>query len=230
MKAIILAGGLGTRLRGTVSDLPKPMAPVAGKPFLEYLILQLTKAGIRDIILSVGYKREAVISYFSDGKIWGARIEYAEEMEPLGTGGGVRQALSHIEGENFLVMNGDSYLDVDLGELIRFHRIRGAVLTMALAKCDDASRYGKVEIDEQGEVVRFVEKGAKGAGLVNGGVYAVNKVLRGYLPEGKSSLEHDVFPRFVGAGLYGMAADGFFIDIGIPEDYEFAVRNYRKLL
>lgn len=230
MKAIILAGGYGTRLRPVVSDIPKPMAPVAGKPFLEYLILQLKKARIRDIILSVGYMGGVIRSYFSDGKSWDVKIEYVEEREPLGTGGGVREAIAGMDDEKSIVLNGDSFLSVNFGELVRYHENHAAVATMALALCEDTSRYGKVQINERGEVVEFTEKGKGGKGHVNGGVYVVNRSLRKYLPAGKSSLERDVFPRIIGTGLYGMPASGFFIDIGVPEDYRFACGNPHRFV
>ena len=219
MKTIILAGGMGKRLREVIKAVPKPMAPVGGRPFLEFLILQLLKYSIKDIVLSIGYKAESVRSYFGNGKRWGADIIYSEENEPLGTGGAIRKASELIKDDEFIAMNGDSFLDMDFNRLISCHREKEAFATIGLAYVDNTGRYGRVETGEKGEITGFTEKGFNGPGYINGGVYLFSRKVMHNVPEGNVSLEEDVFPLLLGHGLYGMDVKGFFKDIGIPEDY-----------
>lgn len=232
MIAIILAGGEGTRLREVVSDVPKPMAPVAGKPFLEYLILQLKQGGIREIILSTGYKRETVKAYFGTGERWGVRISYSEEEFPLGTGGALRKASVLPDAPDagpVLVLNGDSFLEIDLRALAAFHAGKNARATMGLVFLEDTSRYGRVETDSAGQVIAFAEKSAGSPGRINGGVYVFGRDILASIPEGKVSLETEVLPLLVGRGLYGMETKGFFRDIGIPHDYRGLNEDPREL-
>src|SRR4030065_1734955 len=165
MKCVILAGGKGERLRKVISDIPKPMAPVAGKPFLEYLILLLKKYNIRDVVISIGYKGDAIKSYFGNGEKWEMNISYSMEDEPLGTGGALKKAVNIFDDKKFIVMNGDSYLDINLTDLLNFHAEINAGATLSLADCDDTSRYGRVEINKEGRVQRFTGKGVSGYGL-----------------------------------------------------------------
>lgn len=231
MKALILAGGFGTRLRGIIEDKPKSMAPVANRPFLVYLTLQLKEQGLTDIVLCIGYRGEQIEKYFDDGSRWGVHIAYSQEKEPLGTGGAMNLAEGLIRGENFLVMNGDSFLDVDLNGLVEFHLEREALATMALVEVKDPARYGTVEINERGEIESFGEKGKSSRSkLVNGGVYVLNREIFEYIPEGKVSLEKEVFPKLVGKGFCGVPVKGFFVDIGVPEDYKRLQENSRPLL
>ena len=232
MKAIIRAGGEGTRLREVVSEVPKPMAPVAGKPFLEYLVLQLKQGGIREIILSTGYKREAVKAHFGTGEKWGVRISYSEEESPLGTGGALRKATVLLEAPDagpVLVLNGDSFLEIDFRALAAFHSAKKARATMGLVFMEDTSRYGRVEIDDEGCVLAFAEKSAGSSGRINGGVYVLNREVLESIPEGKVALETEVLPLLVGRGLYGMETKGFFRDIGIPHDYRGLDEDPRRL-
>jgi len=221
MIVLILAGGFGTRLKEIVSDRPKPMIFIADRPFLEYLILQLKRYGLADIVLCIGYLGEQIQEYFNDGSRWGIRISYSYEKEPLGTGGAIKLAQGLIKEENFLVMNGDSFLDVDLNMLTNYHLKRQALVTIALIKVEDPERYGAVELNENGEIKSFVEKG-KGSGsrLINGGIYVLNRKIFEYIPKGTVSLEREVFPKLIGKGFYGIPLKGFFIDIGAPEDYK----------
>jgi len=223
MNNLILAGGLGTRLQSVLKMCPKPMAPVGGRPFLEFLILQLRKWGMQDIILCTGYLGNQIKEYFGDGKTWGIRIRYSEEDKPLGTGGAIKLASRFIEEECFLVMNGDSLLEVDLNAFIAYHYSRQALATMALVKIDDTSHFGKVDISPKGEIVRFVEKGMSGSGLINGGIYIFNRKVLERIPADTISLEREVLPHLIGQRFYGMPVKGFFIDIGIP-------KNYKRLL
>jgi D-glycero-alpha-D-manno-heptose 1-phosphate guanylyltransferase len=220
MKAVILAGGEGARLKEVISDIPKPMAPVADRPFLEYLVMQLMRGGIGDIIFSTGYRKEVVKSYFGTGEKWGVRFSYSEEDVPLGTGGALKNALDLLDSGPVIVLNGDSFLGVDLRKLIAFHKSKNASAVICLAFMEDASRYGRVEIDREDRVLHFAEKSAGPPGFINGGVYIFNKEILASIPAGKVSLETEVLPVLVGKGLYGMQTKGFFRDIGIPADYQ----------
>lgn len=227
--ALILCGGQGSRLQEVVSDIPKPMAPIAGKPFLEYLILQLKSWAINDIVLSVGYKKESIISYFSNGAKWNVNITYLQEEIPLGTGGAIREALKMIDDRDIIAMNGDSFFDADFSELINYHRSKNALATLSLVKMDDTGRYGRVVMDEHGEIISFTEKQSRREGLINAGLYILNRRILSYLPDGTLSFESDVLPQLVRKELYGLTQQGFFIDIGIPDDYRSLCNNPEML-
>lgn len=230
MKAVILAGGFGLRLRETVKNLPKAMAPITGRPFMEYLILQLKKWGVNEIILGVGYLKEKIKSYFGNGKQWDVHIVYSEENKPLGTGGALKKAVRLIDDEEFLVMNGDSFLDLNFNRIISLHRKRKAVATIGLTCVDDLSRYGKVEINSRNEVIKFAEKSSVIGRFINGGVYVFTRKIINCIPMGKVSLENDVFPALINQGLYGMTTKGFFVDIGVSQDFFDLCKNPEKLL
>lgn len=219
MQAVILAGGMGTRLQSVVSDVPKPMAPVHGKPFLEYLLQQLIRSNIRHVILSVGYKWEIIRDYFGNGAKWGLTIQYAVETEPLGTGGAIREASRLVTADSFLVMNGDSFFDIDIFSLFQFHRAKQSNITLALVSMDNVSRYGSVELDGNSEIVKFHEKKREGHGLINSGIYVINQSVARQIPPGTISFEKDVLPCRTGDRVFGAIREGYFIDIGIPEDY-----------
>ncbi|MBP1745697.1 MAG: nucleotidyltransferase [Deltaproteobacteria bacterium] len=226
-KVIILAGGLGTRLRETLGTLPKPLAPVGSKPFLEYLLKFISDQGFRDVIISLGYGSDAIREYFGDGSSRGLRIAYTLEKELLGTAGAVKLSELVIGSDDFFVMNGDTYFEVDLKQMLRFHESRDAVATIALAYKEDTGRYGNIIIDKDNEIVSFSEKAGEGrAGYINGGIYIFRKEVLEYIPANKvCSLEEEIIPFLVGKGLYGFPVKGYFIDIGIPEDYEKAKRE-----
>lgn len=222
VKALILAGGLGTRLSGVLRDLPKPLAPVAGRPFLYYLIRQLTVHGFRDIVLSTGHLGEKIVESFGDGRDLGIHIDYSNEDRPAGTGGAVRLAEKHLEGDEFFVLNGDSFLDVDLEKLVEAHREHTAQVTMALARVDDTSRYGGVSVDASAKITRFEEKRAGACpGLINAGIYVLDKKIFDRIPNEPRpvSLEREVFPTLLGEEFYGHVVEAFFWDIGVPDDY-----------
>jgi NDP-sugar pyrophosphorylase family protein len=220
MQALILTGGLGTRLRDVVGDRPKTMALVAGKPFIEYLIIRLRRQGLTEILLCTGHMGNLIRGFFGDGRKWGVHIEYSQEVASLGTAGAIKHAVEQIQGPDFLTVNGDSILDVDVRALRDHHLQRDALATLALARTDTSGRYGVVELGEEGEVRAFIEKGqSRGAAWINGGTYVFNRRVLGLIPPGNSSLEHDLLPTLIGKGLYGRPVDGFFIDIGIPSDY-----------
>ncbi|MGO4497389.1 nucleotidyltransferase family protein [Paenibacillus sp. 2RAB27] len=223
MEAIILAGGLGTRLRGVIWDLPKPMAPVGGKPFLQYILERLERQGVRRVILAVGYKHEAISSYFghSFGEI---RIAYSVEEEPLGTGGALKKAMTQIASDQVLLVNGDTMFHVDIPQLMQFHSDRAADLTLSLKPMKQFDRYGAVIVSSDCRVLSFQEKRMCESGLINGGVY----VARTDLWDPFHLSAPFSFEKFLGnpgaqkLNLYGFLSEGYFIDIGIPEDYERA--------
>lgn len=226
-KVIILAGGLGTRLMGTLGNLPKSLAPIGNKYFLDYLLKFVSHQGLRDVIISLGYGSDAIKEYLGDGSSRGLKIAYTLEKELLGTAGAVKLSELVIESDDFFVMNGDTYFEVDLKHMLRFHESRNAVATIALAYKEDTGRYGNIVIDKDNKIVSFSEKAGEGrAGHINGGIYIFRKEVLAYIPMNKvCSLEEEIIPFLVGKGLHGFPVKGYFIDIGIPEDYEKAKRE-----
>jgi NDP-sugar pyrophosphorylase family protein len=216
--ALILAGGLGTRLRGVLADRPKVLAPVAGRPFLSYLLDQLQTAGVQQVILCTGYRAEQLEDAF--GQRYGAlALSYSREPEPLGTGGAVRLALPHIQTESMLVLNGDSYVDCPLADLIAWHRQRQFAGSLLLTRVADAARFGTVSVDDSGAIRSFQEKrGVAVPGWINAGIYLLARRLIEQLPEGRTvSLERDAFGRWLIEGLGGYQRQAAFLDIGTPE-------------
>jgi NDP-sugar pyrophosphorylase family protein len=171
--------------------------------------------------MCTGYLGEKIENEFADGRAWDVEIEYSREKHPLGTAGAVKLAEDHLEDvPDFVVMNGDSFLDIDFRKLVRFHRQHGGLLSIATLHVEDPSRYGTVRVDSGGRVVGFSEKtGSNSPGLVSAGVYVFNRAVLGYIPEGPASLERDVFPQLLGYGVYAFEQQGMFIDIGTPEEY-----------
>ena len=222
--ALILAGGAGTRLRSLVSDRPKPMASVAGRPFLELQIEWLRRQGVRRVVLCTGYLHPHIEAHFGDGRAFGVRIEYSVEASPLGTAGALKRAERPIGTETFLALNGDSFLDVDLAGLVRAHAERAAAGTLVLSAVPDAREFGSVELDARGRIVRFDEKAEAqaGPGRVSAGIYCLETRLLDLVPPGRSaSLERETFPLALAHGLplFGLPAEGFFVDIGTPQGY-----------
>jgi len=225
MEAIVLAGGMGTRLQSVVADLPKCMAPIAGKPFLYYLFTTLEKAGFRHVILALGYKHEAIETWL-DSYETSLNITTVIENTPLGTGGAVKLALSKAMQTAVFVFNGDSYLELDYQALLKCHIEKKALATIALKPMYCFDRYGKVEIDGDSRIVRFGEKQYCDTGFINGGVYVLNRNVLERFPS-KFSLEKDFFEPEASAGsLAGLPTNGYFIDIGIPEDYLRAQNDF----
>ena len=227
MEAILLCGGLGTRLRSVVSDRPKPMADIAGKPFLHYLVKMLSESGVKHLIFALGYMGEQIEAYFKSGEDYGLSISYSYEDSPLGTGGAIRNALSKVSEENVLVLNADTYFHTDYESLLREQLKNKAAMTIAGRKIEDISRYGAILKDESGRILRWNEKmspdqaEASCPGEINGGTYVMQKSLIEKIPEGKQSLENDCIPAWLEDGVYlqALPSDGYFMDIGIPEDY-----------
>lgn len=222
MEAIVLAGGLGTRLASRLNQTPKSMAPVVGRPFLEILLNQLVTAGCSRVILSVGHLHDVILQHFQN-RYRGVPIDYAIEESPLGTGGAIRLALGHAHGPSVLVVNGDTYLDADLSALARFHRSSGRPLTMAVVRVDDTARYGGVLIEDH-LISGFSEKGRTGPGWINGGLYAIDKSFP--WPAGlpaRFSFETDVLVPFLSEiRPAAFHCEGYFLDIGIPADFDRA--------
>jgi D-glycero-alpha-D-manno-heptose 1-phosphate guanylyltransferase len=229
-EAIILAGGLGTRLKGVVDDMPKPMARIGKKPFLTYLFTYLKKYGINKVVLAVGYKHEAIKNYY--GKQYkGIAIKYAIETEPLGTGGAIANALKHIKHHEVFLLNGDSFFDVNLEGLFTHHELLGADLTLSLKEMTNFNRYGTVELEDS-QIINFHEKKELERGFINGGVYILHKKIfsDSQLPT-KFSFETDIMEAKVNDyNFQAFKSDGYFIDIGIPEDYKKAQLELPKLV
>jgi D-glycero-alpha-D-manno-heptose 1-phosphate guanylyltransferase len=222
MEAIILAGGKGTRLRPLTLTVPKPMVPVAEKPFLHYLLKMLIGEGVTRVILSVGYLGEQIKDYF--GESWlGLEISYVLEKEPLGTGGAISKCLTKVNGEEVIVINGDTYCRIDLKEMISSHRERHAELTIALKEMFDFDRYGTVDCDmSTGVIKQFNEKRKVSEGYINTGTYCLNKdIFRQYNMPDKFSFEADFLQTKINEiNTNVFKTSGYFIDIGIQEDYQ----------
>jgi len=225
MEAIVLAGGMGTRLQSVVADVPKCMAQVAGKPFLYYLLTTLEASGFQHVILSLGYKHEIIESWLEEYKT-SIPITSVVEDVPLGTGGAIKLALSKAKQTSVFVFNGDSYIGLDYQAMLKFHIEKKALATIALKQMFCFDRYGKVEIDDKSQIVSFGEKQYCDSGFINGGVYVIDKNALKNFPD-KFSLEKDFFePKAAMGQLVGFPTKGYFIDIGIPEDYLRAQNNF----
>jgi NDP-sugar pyrophosphorylase family protein len=229
--ALLLVGGMGTRLRPVLSSKPKPLAPVGDIPFLELLVLQLRSQGIRRLVMCTGHQAEQIKEEFGDGRKWDVSIEYSNESYPLGTAGAIKFAERFLSGASaFLAMNGDSLLELDFRKFMYFHREHGGWASIAVRRVPDAARYGTVQVDGLNRVVRFSEKmGRTEPGVVNGGVYAFDRVILQSIPKGCASLEKDVLPGILEHGAFAFEQHGMFIDIGTPEDYARAQALYQSL-
>ncbi|ELD5362370.1 nucleotidyltransferase family protein [Campylobacter coli] len=216
MQAIILCGGLGTRLKSVIKDIPKPMAPINDKPFLEFIFEYLKKQGIKEVILAVSYKYEAIQEYFKD-EFLSIKIKYSIEKEPLGTGGAIKEALKFIKNEAY-VLNGDTFFDIDLTKL----KLNGNRICLALKQMNDFDRYGTVNVDKHGFVISFEEKVFKKQGLINGGIYLLDKdIFKDFALQEKFSFEEFLQENYEKLKAKAHIFDDYFIDIGVPEDYRF---------
>ena len=223
-EAIVLVGGKGTRLQSVVSDRPKPMAEVCGRPFLEWLLRYLKNQNIERVVLATGYKGEMVEAYFGNGDICGLDISYSQELKPAGTGGAIRLALSRVQSDHVIALNGDSLCPLDINRMYQLHLAQEADATLWLVEMEDCRRYGTVDLDISGKVRAFQEKSSEvQKGLINGGVYLFNKdLMKELIPNRPVSLEMEVFPKLVHRNLFGVIGNGPFIDIGTPESYALA--------
>ena len=221
MQAILLAGGLGTRLQSVVNDRPKPMALIQEKPFMEYVIHELGKHGITDIIFAVGYKGSMVEEYFKDGAGYGINVSYAYEEELLGTAGAIKNAGKFVSEDRFFVLNADTFYQIDYSRIIKLQQEEKLDMALVLRKVPDVSRYGEALLKD-GMLTAFNEKTTESRpGTINGGIYLMKKELLSDIPDGKVSLENEMIPKWLKEGkrLGGIVNDGYFIDIGVPADY-----------
>ena len=230
--AVLLVGGMGTRLQSVLASAPKPLAPIGDVPFLELLVSQLRSQNISRLVMCTGYLANQIEEKFGDGKKWNVSIEFSKETQPLGTAGALKFAERYLSDvSDFVVMNGDSFIQMDFDDLIRFHREHDGILSMAVRKVSNSARYGTVQIDESNRVTSFEEKtGVSFPGLINAGVYVCDRAIFDRIPEGPLSLERDVFPRLLSDGIFVVEQEGMFIDIGTPEDYAKAQTLCRTLL
>ena len=235
MQARILAGGFGTRLKEVVKDVPKPLADIAGKPFLAYLLQNLRNHGVKKVVISVGYLQEKIVEYFSDNYL-GMSVSYAREDKPLGTGGAIINSLKFIDqNQPVLVLNGDSFLQVDYQKLFAAHKKN---LTMVLRKMDDCSRYGRVVFDENFVIKNFEEKPldklgmTSSEGFINGGIYLLDpKIFKRFSVPEAFSFESDFLAKELSwLEPQAFTAEGYFIDIGIPEDYARAQKELSNFI
>lgn len=230
MEAIILAGGLGTRLQGVIGAYPKCMAPVNNKPFLSYVFDYLGQQRITRVILSLGYKHKVITDWVEEQDTL-FEVDCIIEEEPLGTGGGILAAVDMAETDDVAVVNGDTMFKVDLVKQLAFHRSKHAETTLALKNMKQFDRYGIVNTEASGIITAFEEKQYREEGWINGGVYFINreKFLARNLPD-KFSFEKDYLEKFVKEGkFFGFESDSYFIDIGIPTDYETAQTDFKTL-
>jgi mannose-1-phosphate guanylyltransferase len=222
VQAVILVGGEGTRLRPLTSTVPKPVVPLVDRPFIVYMLEWLRGHGVQDVILSCGFLATSVRNVLGDGSQLGLRIRFVEEPEPRGTAGALKYAEELLD-ERFLMLNGDVLTDIDLTAQIAQHERTGAVGTLALVPVADPSAYGLVRLEDDGSVREFVEKPPADqidTNLISAGAYVLERSVLDLVPAGKAvSIEREVWPRLVGAGLYGFAADAYWLDIGTPERY-----------
>ena len=230
MQAILLAGGLGTRLRSVVSDRPKPMALIQGRPFMEYVIKELAGQAIDHIIFAVGYKGSVVEEYFGDGSAFGVRASYAYEDTLLGTAGAIKNAARHMIDQEVFVLNADTFYRLDYCRLTRQKKEMALDMALVLREVEDISRYGQAVLTH-GRLTGFNEKtDSQARGTINGGVYLLSRDLIDTIPEGKVSLEQEMIPKWLSEGrkLGGFVNDGYFIDIGIPQDYYRFMEDVEK--
>ena len=224
MRVLILAGGLGTRMRAEFPDLPKPLIPVCGRPFLERQIQLLAAHGFKHYTLCVGYRALQIMEYFGTGATWGVSLAYSVEPTPLGTAGALKHAAADFH-ETTLVLNGDTYLDVDYHALIaaQTRPAAGVAGTLALMAVPNCAGYGEVTVADDGRIVTFDEKvsGREKRGLVNAGAYVLGPQVLDLIPDGRaSSLEREIFPALAAAGrLQGEIVAGSFVDMGTPAGY-----------
>lgn len=228
MEAIILAGGFGTRLQTVVKDVPKPMAPINEKPFLEYIFSYLNKYDVKHVILSVGYKKEIIQNYFKK-EFNNIKISYSNEDEPLGTGGAIKKALTYAVGNEILVLNGDTFFDISLDELNIKFKNENKVL-IALKEMNNIQRYGSIEINEKAIITNFKEKQFFNKAFINGGIYVLKKDIFDRYDKDIFSFENFLENNFKDLNAKGIVFnDSYFIDIGIPEDYEKAQVDFKEL-
>lgn len=226
IKAIVLAGGFGTRLKHITKDTPKPMAPINGVPFLAFVLDHLIKYGITDITLAVSYKRDVIKDYFKDS-YHDASIRYSVEDTPLGTGGAIVKAIDGATDADYLIINGDTLFPVNIGEMYQDFISSPANIQIAVKHMDETGRYGRIDFDEKNVVQKFVEKGENVPGYINGGIYILNPVILSSFEDGQTfSFEDKVLTKNIKSNhTIVYSSEEYFIDIGIPDDYERAKKE-----
>lgn len=229
MKAVILCGGLGTRLGSLTKETPKPLLEVAGKPFIAHVMNRLTRAGVDGLVLAAGFQWGKLKAFIGDR--WdGIPVQYSIESHPLGTGGAIKAAMAGAHLSEALVINGDTLFDIDIPCFLGFAKEKDAEICIALRKVGDCSRYGRIAVAADGELIRFGEKDFKGAGLINGGVYYLRSRALNEITFETFSFETDLLTtRLLGQSVYGLPFDGYFIDIGIPADLQRAQLELKAL-
>jgi D-glycero-alpha-D-manno-heptose 1-phosphate guanylyltransferase len=215
-EAIILAGGKGTRLKSVTGDLPKPMVDIGGQPFLYLIMKRLEQQGCRHIVLSLCYAADLIIERVKKDKPVDIKVDFCVEAEPLGTGGAIKLAANMIENDSFVVLNGDTYSEVNYSDVVKFSEATDLVICGV--EVSDVSRYGTLEVDEFNNVKHLVEKGKSGKGIINSGTYVINKNSILSFASDVFSFEQDYVQNF-NLSFRAYISDGYFIDIGIPEDY-----------
>ena len=229
--AIILAGGMGTRLKTIISDLPKPMAPIMNVPFLTYQLNYLKHFGIKKVIFSVGYLSEKIIAHYNQS-FENISIEYSIEKNPLGTGGGIRMAMSNLNEDLVLILNGDSFFDLNLEQFYNLHLEQKSDFSLALRYVNNSERYGNIEFNSSNQITSFIEKNQLNqSGYINAGVYILSKklYLQNTKPDINFSIEKDFFEKQLNQLIIkGFEFKDYFIDIGIPEDYLKAQDDFKE--
>lgn len=227
MEAIILAGGFGTRLSHVVNNVPKPMAQVANHPFLVYILDYLKENGISHVVMATGYKSDVIEKYFGES-YKSIFIDYSIENEPLGTGGAIKKAFKMCNNDNVFIINGDTYFDVSLNDILNQHNNKNSYLTIATKKLYKFDRYGSLSIDNNDKIISFNEKKYVDEGIINGGIYFCNKHLLDKINLAKFSFEKEILEKQVNEGrFYSLNSNEYFIDIGIPEDYYKACEDFK---
>ena len=235
--ALIICGGLGTRLKSVLNDRPKILAEINGRPFISYLIDYLETQGISRIILCTGHGHEEIEEWVTRNYTGGVVIEFSREISPLGTGGAVKNAEHLIRGDDFLVLNGDTFFELDYNAFVRDYFSKDAVALLATSQSDQTSEYGTICTDQNDRIIFYGEKikGEEKRGLISGGVYMFNKKILRQLPSNTPvSLEYDSIPNHIlpmyDKAVYGHLSQGYFLDIGTPKNYHKSIRDFKKRL
>ena len=225
-EAIVLVGGRGTRLKSISGETPKPLVEVGGKPFVYWILEQLQDQGFERVILATGYRADVFESLLTADAFSGMEIVFSVEETPLGTGGAIRKAMELVQSDSFCVLNGDSFCATSFDKLISYSQQRDADLCVVAAKVDDVSRFGQIHFSDSGKVSSLTEKGGVGSGYINSGIYYFSKtLLSSFAPDTVFSFESEILEK-ISSGFYAMASEGYFIDIGIPEDYAKANSHF----
>ncbi len=232
MRAIILAGGLGERLRPLTDETPKPLLPIKGKPIVEHAIDNFKKHGITDIILSIGYQADKIKEYFGDGSKFGVKISYCVEDEPLGTGGAIKKASENIK-ETFVAINGDNVANFDWSSILKSHKRNEARITLTLYPVEDVTQFGIAKLDRD-KIIKFIEKPTAEeapSNLNNAGAYVIEPEALEILPEGKSSIERDCFEKFCGehGSVFAYKHNGYWFPTDDMERYKKAEEGFKKV-